>query len=166
MTLLSKNWTLASFSLTVLSSPYWPYMPDLGFALFCPLFIILSVRFTKLRIWGGIVLALLVIITHGNVVKTQSSSIFQAGLDITIKGKVDSFFKQISYGYEGSVAVHQINDHVVTTWISPRIRLISPLPLQIGEHFEFSVKVKPVVGRLNEVGFDVESYSLSQGCQL
>ncbi|CAM3026142.1 DNA internalization-related competence protein ComEC/Rec2 [Vibrio diazotrophicus] len=163
MTLLSKNWTLASFSLTVLSSPYWPYMPDLGFALFCPLFIILSVRFTKLRRWGGIVLALLVIITHGNVVKTQSSSIFQAGLDITIKGKVDSFFKQISYGYEGSVAVHQINDHVVTTWLSPRIRLISPLPLQIGDHFEFAVKVKPVVGRLNEVGFDAESYSLSQG---
>ncbi|NIY91587.1 DNA internalization-related competence protein ComEC/Rec2 [Vibrio diazotrophicus] len=163
MTLLSKNWTLASFSLTVLSSPYWPYMPDLGFALFCPLFIILSVRFTKLRCWGGIVLALLVIITHGNAVKTQSSSIFQAGLDITIKGKVDSFFKQISYGYEGSVAIHQINDHFVSEWFPPRVRLISPLPLQIGEHFEFAVKLKPVVGRLNEVGFDAESYYLSQG---
>ncbi|WP_165310835.1 DNA internalization-related competence protein ComEC/Rec2 [Vibrio ziniensis] len=163
MTLLSKNWTLASFSLTVLSSPYWPSMPVLGFALFCPLLFILSARFTKLRNWGGIVLGLLVIITHGNAVKTQSSSIFQAGQDITIKGKVDSFFKQISFGYEGSVVVHQINDHFITTWFPARIRLFSPIPLEIGDHFEFSVKVKPIIGRLNEVGFDAEKYSLSQG---
>ncbi|MFV0448462.1 MAG: DNA internalization-related competence protein ComEC/Rec2 [Vibrio sp.] len=163
MTLLSKNWTLASFSLTVLSSPYWPSMPALGFALLCPLFFMFSVRFSKLRHWGGIVLGLLVIISHGNEVKTQSSSIFQAGQDITIKGKVDSFFKQISYGYENSVAVYQINDHFVTSWFPVGIRLFSPVPLQIGDYFEFSVKVKPVVGRLNEIGFDAETYYLSQG---
>ncbi len=163
MTLLSKNWTLASFSLTVLSSPYWPWMPSLGVALVCPVFLLLSFRFAKYRTLGGVVLAVLMIVTHGNVAKTQSSSIFQAGQDITIKGKVDSLFKQISFGYEGSVVVNQINGQSTSFLFPPKIRLFSPVSMQLNDEFEYSVTVKPVIGRLNQVGFDLESHYMSQG---
>ncbi len=163
MTLFSKNWTLASFSLTVLSSPYWPWMPPLGLALICPLILILSIRFTFIRFGGGIVLAMLVIITHSNAVKTQSNSIFLAGSDITIKGKVDSFFKQNSYAYDGSVVVYQVNEQQTTAFFSPRIQLYVPIPLYPGDEFEFSVRIKPIIGRLNEVGSDLEAFSMSQG---
>ena len=108
-------------------------------------------------------LALIVIITHSHAVKTQSSSIFQAGQDITIKGKVDSFFKQNSYGYEGYVAVNQVNGQQIFWLSTPRIRLYSPVAMQIGDEFEFVCTVKPIIGRRNESGFDLEAYAMSQG---
>lgn len=163
MTLFSKNWMLASFSLTVLSSPYWPWMPPLGFALLCPLVLLVCIKFAHLRIGGGIVLATLLIIAQSNAVKTQSRSIFKAGQDITIKGKVDSFFTQISYSAEGTVTVNSINGETTSAISSPRIRLFSPVAMQIGDEFEFNVIVKPVIGRLNEAGFDMESFFMSQG---
>lgn len=39
----------------------------------------------------------------------QRQALFQAGVNITINGKVDSPFTQISHGYEGIVRVHQVN---------------------------------------------------------
>ncbi len=163
MTLLLNNWTLASFSLTVLSSPYWPWMPPLGLALLCPLLLMLCMRLPSFRLGTGIVLAVVLIITHSSTVKMQSVSIFKAGQNITIKGEVDSFFKQISFGYEGSVSVREVNGQAVDSVINPHVRLFSPVSMQIGDEYEFFVTVKPVIGRLNEVGFDMESYYMSQG---
>lgn len=106
---------------------------------------------------------MVVIITHAQVVRSQSNTIFKAGQDITIKGEVDSFFKQISYGYEGSVVVRSINGQALSALHHPTIRLIAPVAMEPGDRFEFSVTVRPVYGRLNQVGFDLESYYFSQG---
>jgi len=106
---------------------------------------------------------MLVIITHSNAVKTQSNSIFLAGSDISIKGEVDSFFKQNSYSYDGSFAVHQVNGQQTDAIFSPRIQLYAPIPLLPGDEIEFSVRIKPIAGRLNEVGSDLEAFAMSQG---
>lgn len=167
MTLFSNYWTLASFSLTILSAPYWPWMPGWGVALLCLALCFAALTLPqwtgRLRGVGGIAFAVLVIITHAQLVRSQSNTIFQAGQDITIKGEVDSFFKQITYGYEGSVVVRSINGQALPEYQYPTIRLISPVLLYPGDDFEFSVTVKPVFGRLNQVGFDLESFYLSQG---
>ncbi|ELS8947085.1 DNA internalization-related competence protein ComEC/Rec2 [Vibrio fluvialis] len=163
MTLYSNYWMLASFSLTVLSAPLWPWMPEWDFAFICLAALMTTLVVSRFRVFGGIALALLVIVTHGNVVRSQSNTIFQAGQDITIKGEVDSFFKQISYGYEGTVVVRSINGQQLHTFWQPKVRLIAPVDLQIGDQFEFSVMVKPVYGRRNEAGFDLEAYYFSQG---
>lgn len=162
MTLFSNYWTLASFSLTVLSSPYWPWMPNGFMAL--GMFIVLSLSFLVNRCRGcvGIALALVVIITQGNLVRAQSNIILQSGGDITIKGKVNSFFNTTQHGFVGSVVVRSINDHSLPYFLTPKIRLTAPVALQPGDQFEFIVQVKPIYGRLNEVGFDLESFYLSQ----
>ncbi|WP_242536130.1 DNA internalization-related competence protein ComEC/Rec2 [Vibrio sp. Vb2880] len=163
MTLYSNYWMLISFSLTVLSAPYWPRMPSWDFAFICLVALMGAVLVTRLRGWGGIAFAVLVIVTHGNVMRSQSNTIFQAGQDITIKGEVDSFFKQISYGNEGSIVVRSINGQQLPTFRQPIVRLVAPIALHIGDQVTFSVTVKPIYGRLNETGFDIEAYYLSQG---
>ncbi|MDE1214539.1 DNA internalization-related competence protein ComEC/Rec2 [Vibrio aestuarianus] len=163
MTLISNYWTLASFSLTIISASYWPLMPDWKWAIPFILTFILSIGSKKLRLLSGISVALLVIFTNGNLLHEQSNTIFQAGPNIIINAEVDSLFRQISYGYEGTVSIRSMNGQVLSAFLQPKVRLVAPLPLMIGDKVQFSVMVKPVFGRLNEAGFDLESYYLSQG---
>lgn len=162
MTLSSNCWTLASFSLTVLSSPYWPWMPSWEAALGTLIVVSMSLLVKRCRGCVGIALAIVVIITQGNLLRAQSNIILQFGGDITIKGEVDSFFNSTQHGFVGSAVVRSINQQSLPFLLSPRVRLNSPANLQPGDHFEFTVHVKPIYGRLNEVGFDLESFYLSQ----
>lgn len=111
----------------------------------------------------GVVIAVFLAVAAGNLKRWQSGIIFQAGPDITIKAKVDSIFKQISYGYEGTVVVQAINGQSVPYPARPVIRLYSPVQVFPGDNAEFSVSLKPIFGRLNEQGFDAERYAMSQG---
>lgn len=79
MTLYSNYWMLASFSLTVLSAPLWPWVPEWDFAFICLAALMTTLVVSRFRVFGGIAFALLVIVTHGNVVRSQSNTIFQAG---------------------------------------------------------------------------------------
>ena len=108
-------------------------------------------------------MALMVIVISGNLLREQSNTIFQTGSDITINGQVNSFFRQITHGYEGTISIRSINGQTLGIFLRPKVRLIAPLPLKYGDVAEFSITVKPIFGRLNETGFDAEAYSLSQG---
>nr|WP_253809376.1 DNA internalization-related competence protein ComEC/Rec2 [Vibrio sp. RE88] len=88
--------------------------------------------------------------------------LFQAGQDITINAEVDSFFTQISHGFQGEVVVRSINGEELNTFAQPRIRLVSPIVLSPDDEIGARVRVKPIVGLLNDVGFDVEKYALQQ----
>ncbi len=48
------------------------------------------------------------------------------------------------------------------TLFQPRVRLTTPILLQPNDLFEFSATVKPVIGRLNEIGFDAEAHYMAQ----
>lgn len=161
MTLLSNYWSLISFSITVLSAPYWPWMPTWGWAWFCLILTGLLGYHRTSRKFLGFALAILTIVLHGNLMRDQSNTLYQAGPDIIIKGKVDSFFAKTRYAYEGLVLIHEVNGQTLNSLMRPRIRLVAPIPLQPNDQFEFSVTLKPVVGRLNETGFDLEAHYMA-----
>ncbi|EEY98397.1 predicted hydrolase of the metallo-beta-lactamase superfamily [Vibrio sp. RC586] len=161
MTLLSNYWSLISFSITVLSAPYWPWMPTWGWAWLCLFFTGLLGYYRATRKFLGFALAIFTIVLHGNLMRDQSNILYQAGPDITIKGKVDSFFKQTRYAYEGLVLIHEVNGQTLNRFMQPHIRLVAPLLLQPNDQFEFSISLKPIVGRLNETGFDLEAHYMA-----
>ncbi|MGF1721293.1 DNA internalization-related competence protein ComEC/Rec2 [Vibrio kyushuensis] len=88
--------------------------------------------------------------------------IFRTAADITINARIDSFFKQISHGYEGTVLLRSINGQSLPYLLQPKVRLVSDRPFRLGDIINATVSVKPIYGRLNEVGFDIESYYISQ----
>ncbi|MDW6003688.1 DNA internalization-related competence protein ComEC/Rec2 [Vibrio mangrovi] len=129
-----------------------------------PVFLLFfSLRIRQLRYIIGICIAFLLILFHGNLIKRQSDILFQSGHDITINAKVDSFFTQNSFGYTGSVRVLSINNTPVEWWRQPRVKLYTATELHPGDVLDVQVSVKPIVGLLNEAGFDSERYYFSQG---
>ncbi|EEX92691.1 predicted hydrolase of the metallo-beta-lactamase superfamily [Vibrio orientalis CIP 102891 = ATCC 33934] len=50
----------------------------------------------------------------------------------------------------------------MSTFYQPKITLKAPLPFQLGDTVTAKVSLKPITGLLNEVGFDAETYALSQ----
>ncbi|EOU2518924.1 DNA internalization-related competence protein ComEC/Rec2 [Vibrio cholerae] len=162
MTLLSNYWSLISFSITVLSAPYWPWMPSWGWAWLCLIVMVLLGYHRVGRQFLGFVAAILTIVLQGNLIRDQSNVLYQAGPDIIIKGRVDSFFTQTRYAYEGFVLIHEVNGQTLNKMTRPRIRLSAPLLLQPNDRVEFSVTLKPIVGRLNQTGFDLEAHYMAQ----
>ncbi|EOX1813156.1 DNA internalization-related competence protein ComEC/Rec2 [Vibrio cholerae] len=110
----------------------------------------------------GFVVAILIIVLQGNLIRDQSNVLYQAGPDIIIKGRADSFFRQTRYAHEGFALIYEVNGQSLGTLFLPRVRLTTPILLQPNDLFEFSATVKPVIGRLNEIGFDAEAHYMAQ----
>ncbi|HHF3030891.1 TPA: DNA internalization-related competence protein ComEC/Rec2 [Vibrio diabolicus] len=162
MTLSEKSWTLALFVASVISSAWWPTIPDWRWLL---LGIITTGSIIKLRrglISIGAIAGFMVVIVHGNVLESQRQALFQAGENITIIGKVDSPFTQISHGYEGIVALKKVNSQTLLPFLKPKIRLITPFPLDVNSEFTTSVSLKPITGLRNEAGFDAEKHAMGK----
>lgn len=162
MTLLTNYWSFISFSITVLSAPYWPWMPSWGWAWLCLIFMGLLGYHRAGRKFLGFVVAILIIVLQGNLIRDQSNVLYQAGPDIIIKGRADSFFRQTRYAHEGFALIYEVNGQSLGTLFQPRVRLTTPILLQPNDLFEFSATVKPVIGRLNEIGFDAEAHYMAQ----
>ncbi|HGS4672637.1 MULTISPECIES: DNA internalization-related competence protein ComEC/Rec2 [Vibrio] len=110
----------------------------------------------------GFVVAILIIVLQGNLIRDQSNVLYQAGPDIIIKGRADSFFRQTRYAHEGFALIYEVNGQSLGTLFLPRVRLTTPILLQPNDLFEFSATVNPVIGRLNEIGFDAEAHYMAQ----
>jgi competence protein ComEC len=100
---------------------------------------------------------------QGNLYKYQSRVLFQFGTDITIKARVDSYFKKITHGYEVQATVHAINDQKLPLFLRPKVLLRSPVSLSPGAFVIAPVFVNPISGTLNRVGFDREKHLFSLG---
>ncbi|MEZ8100026.1 DNA internalization-related competence protein ComEC/Rec2 [Vibrio bivalvicida] len=163
MTLYLYYWTLISFSLLITTSPYWPLLPNIEHLLIALAILVVSTKYRKARGFLGLALAYVVILMHGNVLRYQTETLFQAGQDITIIADVDSLFKPINFGFQGIVVVRSINGEALTKINQPKIRLSSPVLLKLGERISARVRVKPIYGLMNSTGFDAEQYALTQG---
>ncbi|MGY0616368.1 DNA internalization-related competence protein ComEC/Rec2 [Vibrio sp. FJH11] len=163
MTLSEKSLTLALFVASVVSSAWWPTMPDWRWLL---LGIITTGSIIKLRrglISIGVIWGCMVVIIHGNAIEYQRQALFRIGENITIIGKVDSSFKQISHGYEGVVTIKQVNDQILLPFFKPNVRLITKFPISVNSEFTTSVLFKPIIGLRNEAGFDAEKQAMGNG---
>lgn len=162
MTLYLNYWSLISFSLLIITSPYWPIMPSGHFLAIAIVVMVISTKYRKARFALGTALAFVVIYVNGNLLQYQTEKLFKAGQDINITADVDSLFKPISRGFQGRVVVRSMNGYSLTRFAQPKIRLTSPIPMQLGDKFTGKVQIKPIRGLFNGVGFDAESYALSQ----
>ncbi|MGR5211738.1 DNA internalization-related competence protein ComEC/Rec2 [Vibrio rotiferianus] len=163
MTLSEKSLALALFVASIFSSAWWPMMPSWHWLL---LGMFASGSIIKLRrglMSIGVIWGCMVVIVHGNIIEQQKQALFKAGVNITINGKVDSPFTQISHGYEGIVAVSHVNSQSLLPFFKPKVRLITSIPLGVNSEIKMDVELKPITGLKNEVGFDLESFALSQG---
>ncbi|ENM3865995.1 DNA internalization-related competence protein ComEC/Rec2 [Vibrio cholerae] len=137
-------------------------MPSWGWAWLCLIFMGLLGYHRAGRKFLGFVVAILIIVLQGNLIRDQSNVLYQAGPDIIIKGRADSFFRQTRYAHEGFALIYEVNGQSLGTLFQPRVRLTTPILLQPNDLFEFSATVKPVIGRLNEIGFDAEAHYMAQ----
>jgi len=160
MTLYLNYWTLISFSLLITTSPYWPSMPHWHFAVLPLTVLLASVKYRKVRYSVGLALACVVILVHGNLLRYKTEMLFQSGQDITITADVDSLFKPINYGFQGIVIVRSINGQALTSLARPKVRLKGPVRLEPGDEISARVKIDPIYGLMNQVGFDAEKYAL------
>ncbi|YCO02766.1 DNA internalization-related competence protein ComEC/Rec2 [Vibrio sp. VNB-15] len=163
MTLLGKSWTLALFVASVISSAWWPTMPDWRWLLLGIIAIGSIIKLRRGLISIGVISGCMVVIVHGNVMEHQRQALFQAGMNITIIGKVDSPFTQISHGYEGIAVVNAVNSQSLLPFLKPKIRLITPFPLPVNSDFTTQVSLKPIFGLRNEAGFDAEQQAIGKG---
>lgn len=137
-------------------------MPSAVWLVFVSLLIMLSCVFPQLHWISGISVALILIIAKGNVMEFQHRHLFHSGQNITITGKVDSFFKQNNFGFRGIIQVHKVNDYHFPVLLRPRVLLYVATDLKLNEKIKVKVKLKPIVGLRNEIGFDAEKYYFSQ----
>lgn len=159
---LISCWTLASFSATVMSAAIWPAMPDWIWGGLNAGLLVVSIWIRVLRIGWGINAGLLLVMLHGHLIHQQIETLFRAGPDITINAKADSFFKQISHGFRGEIVVRSINGQTLRSLMPLKVQFISPIALLPGDEIDVKVRLEPVVGLLNEVGFDAEKQALSR----
>ena len=162
MTLYLYYWTLASFSAVIISSSVWFYMPEWPWIIPCLAIVALSLKVNKLRVFLGSLAACVVVLTHSNLLRHQTDTLFQAGSNLTINAEVDSFFKQISHGFQGRAVVRSINGQTLNIYERPTVWLKAPVSLNIGQTITAKVDIKPIIGQMNEVGFDAEKYAYSQ----
>ncbi|MDA0147316.1 DNA internalization-related competence protein ComEC/Rec2 [Vibrio sp. LaRot3] len=137
-------------------------MPNGNWLLFCLLWLFVSVQFRRLQ-WGwGVIAALFIVIVHGNLIRHQIDTLYRAGQNLTINAEVDSLFKPINRGFQGIVEVKSINGQRLSYFSQSKVKLVSPTPLKLGDEIIAHVRLKPIIGVMNEVGFDLEKYSISQ----
>lgn len=72
----------------------------------------------------GMLLGLIVVVVHSSLFQHQQRLLFSEGQNSTITGQIDSFFKQISHGYEASFVVHQLNGRKIPYLLRPTVRVI------------------------------------------
>lgn len=163
MTLYLHYWTLISFSALVATSPFWPILPDWRYLFYAGVILVMTFKYRRLRGFVGLALACVVVLAHGNFMRFQTETLFQAGDDISITAEVDSFFTPIKFGFRGIVIVRSINGQTLTTGARAKIKLSAPIALVPQQIISADVTLRPIVGVVNEVGFDSEQYALATG---
>ncbi|WP_434761840.1 DNA internalization-related competence protein ComEC/Rec2 [Vibrio fortis] len=157
-----NTWFLLSFSLTLMSASLWPVMPHWNWAWVIVLVFIASTKYSVSQPFRGVLCGVIMVLIVSGLVKQQTTVLFKSGQDITINASVVSLFSENSRGYESVIVVRSINGDKLAKWQWVKTRLFTPFRVTQGEKIELSVRVKPILGKLNEAGFDLETYSFSQ----
>ncbi|MGI9886144.1 DNA internalization-related competence protein ComEC/Rec2 [Vibrio chagasii] len=154
---------LISFAATVVSASFWPVMPHWVLAPLMLLLLIASIKYSVFRGTRGLATALILVVCLGNAIEIQTSRLFQSGQNTTINASVVSLFSENSHGFESVVVVRSIDGEKLTFPQLIKLRLFTPFKLTLGDDVYLSVSIKPIFGKLNEAGFDLEKHLFSTG---
>ncbi|WP_086970380.1 DNA internalization-related competence protein ComEC/Rec2 [Vibrio coralliirubri] len=158
-----NTWFLISFAATVVSASFWPVMPHWVWAPLMLLLLLASTKYSVFRSTRGPVTALILVICLGNAIEIQTSRLFQSGQNTTINASVVSLFSENSHGFESVIVARSIGGEKLISPQLIKLRLFTPFKLTLGDDVNLSVSIKPVWGKLNEAGFDLEKYLFSAG---
>ncbi|MFV8459643.1 DNA internalization-related competence protein ComEC/Rec2 [Vibrio campbellii] len=158
-----NTWFLISFAATVVSASFWPVMPHWVLAPLMLLLLIASIKYSVFRRTRGLATALILVVCLGNAIEIQTSRLFQSGQNTTINASVVSLFSENSHGFESVVVVRSIDGEKLIFPQLIKLRLFTPFKLTLGDDVHLSVSIKPVFGKLNEAGFDLEKHLFSTG---
>ncbi|MEZ8377881.1 DNA internalization-related competence protein ComEC/Rec2 [Vibrio splendidus] len=158
-----NTWFLISFAATVVSASFWPVMPHWVWAPLMLLLLLASTKYSVFRRARGLVTALILVICLGNAIEIQTSRLFQSGQNTTINASVVSLFSENSHGFESVIVARSIGGEKLIFPQLIKLRLFTPFKLTLGDDVYLSVSIKPVWGKLNEAGFDLEKYLFSTG---
>ncbi len=174
MALIYRNWNMICLVIVLVSAPWWPGVPTLFWLIPCALMLVLLPFLPvakPLVVWlgfKGLLLGLIVVILQINYFQAQVHRLFASGEHLIIKGQVDSFFTQFNHAIRFTFDIDTINGQSLPFYYRPRVNILLPdsaqfhLKPQLSERWQLAVKLKPVVGRLNQAGFDLESYYLAK----
>jgi len=160
---LFNTWFLISFAATVVSASFWPVMPHWVWAPLMLLLLLASTKYSVFRSARGLATALILVICLGNAIEIQTSRLFQSGQNTTINASVVSLFSENSHGFESVIVARSIGGEKLIFPQLIKLRLFTPFKLTLGDDVDLSVSIKPVWGKLNEAGFDLEKYLFSTG---
>jgi len=160
---LFNTWFLISFAATVVSASFWPVMPHWVWAPLMLLLLLASTKYSVFRSARGLATALILVICLGNAIEIQTSRLFQSGQNTTINASVVSLFSENSHGFESVIVARSIGGEKLIFPQLIKLRLFTPFKLTLGDDVYLSVSIKPVWGKLNEAGFDLEKYLFSTG---
>ncbi|MEZ8388128.1 DNA internalization-related competence protein ComEC/Rec2 [Vibrio splendidus] len=158
-----NTWFLISFAATVVSASFWPVMPHWVWAPLMLLLLLASTKYSVFRSARGLATALILVICLGNAIEIQTSRLFQSGQNTTINASVVSLFSENSHGFESVIVARSIGGEKLIFPQLIKLRLFTPFKLTLGDDVYLSVSIKPVWGKLNEAGFDLEKYLFSTG---
>lgn len=113
----------------------------------------------------GLLLGCFVVIIHGNHYRHVTEILFSQGASVTIQAKVISFVQPAVHGQQMLLSIQRINNVDLPIYARPTVKTFFNLPKenqpQLGEVWQFQIQVKPIVGQLNDAGFDSEQYYVS-----
>ncbi|CDT01594.1 DNA internalization-related competence protein ComEC/Rec2 [Vibrio coralliirubri] len=158
-----NTWFLISFAATVVSASFWPVMPHWVWAPLMLLLLLAPTKYSVFRSARGPVTALILVICLGNAIEIQTSRLFQSGQNTTINASVVSLFSENSHGFESVIVARSIGGEKLIFPQLIKLRLFTPFKLTLGDDVYLSASIKPIWGKLNEAGFDLEKYLFSAG---
>ena len=145
-----------------MSASLWPVMPSWHWVWLMLVVLLSSTKYSVFQPLRGVLSGLIVVLLVSGLVKQQTAVLFKSGQDITINASVVSLFSENRRGYESVIVVRSINGEKLAKWQWVKVRLFTPFLVTQGEQIELSVTIKPILGRLNESGFDLERFSFGQ----
>lgn len=147
----------------IVSLRWWPAIPE-PYAVLGFLAIILVQRKRIPRFFIGLTIGCLLASSVATLHMFKTGTALTVTQDTTIAGKVGSLFTGENQQTSVIFDVDTVNGQKLTLFEQFRIRLYwrSESPLKQGQRWEIAARVREPYGRVNEAGFDAETYFLSK----
>ncbi|MDA9555953.1 DNA internalization-related competence protein ComEC/Rec2 [Vibrio sp.] len=148
--------------MTAIAFLHLTIIPQIEWILPCIAVFLLSLKYRKLFVCHGAIFAISLGLLYSTATQEKLKVLFNNGNTTTIQAKVIQNFSMKSKGYEGIVSIHAIEGQELPWYLKTNIKLATKSPHLRGDIFTGMVALKPIIGQLNEAGFDKETYWFSR----
>lgn len=154
---------LVGLVLAIVSLKWWPALPEL-FALLVILTVVVIQHKRTPSIVTGMTIGCMVATSAAALFIYKSEAALTVAQDTTIAGEVGSLFTGENQQTSVIFDVDTVNGRKLTIFETFRARLYwrSDIPVKEGQRWEITARLREPYGRVNEAGFDAETYFLSR----